>query len=304
MEIWTRLKAWVPTVLAAQPDTNAVADLHQNQPQGDAAVEVNGDGEVKETEKRKVDLSIRPENFTDILVDREGSYEYFPERKERYKAPVWKRFTMTGGLEGFTRASCEKKLYKLMKEEPLIKLLIGALETSGCPINIRRNFSCEVCYTGVCGGYDTETQQIVMCMNNVKDEGRMATILAHELIHMFDHCVNETNFKSAEHLACTEIRAINLTSCSLIDSFFGGYVSTMDLISKGYGKKHAICVKDRALNSVLAASSNLSEEDARRVIDKVFPHCYNDLEPIGRRLRHKTTDNERAYKDGKHYGYV
>lgn len=161
-----------------------------------------------------------------------------------------------------------------------------------------------MCYSGVCGGYDTETQQVVMCMNNVKDEGRMATILAHELIHMFDHCVNETNFKSAEHLACTEIRAINLTSCSLIDSFFSGYVSTMDLITKGYKKKHELCVKDRALKSVMAASSNLTEEQARQVIDKVFPYCYSDLEPIGRRLRHKTTDNERAYKDGKHYGYV
>lgn len=141
-------------------------------------------------------------------------------------------------------------------------------------------------------------------MNNVSSEGYMATILAHELIHMYDHCVNETNFTKPEHLACTEIRAINLTSCSLIDSFFAGYVSTMDLIKKDYGKKHTLCVKERALKSVMAASSGICEEEARKTIDKVFPYCYNDLEPIGRRMRHKTDDNDRAFLDGKHYGYV
>ena len=141
-------------------------------------------------------------------------------------------------------------------------------------------------------------------MNNVTSEGYMATILAHELIHMYDHCVNDTNFTTAEHLACTEIRAINLTSCSLIDSFSSGFVSIMDFIKRDYGQKHAVCVKERALKSVLAASSNLSEEEARKTIDKVFPYCYIDLEPIGRRMRHQTDDNNRAFLDGQHYGYV
>lgn len=170
-------------------------------------------------------------------------------------------------------------------------------------MDVRRNFSCEVCYQGVLGGYDTETQQVVMCMNNVKKPQAMATIMAHEMIHMFDHCVNKTDFKSPAHLACTEIRAINLTSCSLIDSFWSGYVSFSDLISQKYERKHAVCVKERALKSVLAAST-ISEEEARKVIDTVFPYCYDDLEPIGRRLRHKSEDGDRAFHDGQHYGYV
>lgn len=129
MDILTRLKTWIPTVLAAQSDNRAVADQNtfENGPQEVTEVEVNANGDLQRAEKKQVDLSIRPESYTDILIDREGSYEYFPERKERYKAPVWKRFTMTGGLEEYTRASCEKKLYNIMKEGKRYAILCSEL---------------------------------------------------------------------------------------------------------------------------------------------------------------------------------
>lgn len=298
MEFLRRLKSLIPTVHASETngDERSIVSKNESGTQG----EVTPDFAPKIT---SVDLSESPENYSDILVDHD--YEYFPEREQsRYKPSLFRTVFLFEGREEFTRTNCELKLHDITKEEPLIKLLLGALKASGCPTDIRRNFSCEMCYHGVCGGYDAETQQVVMCMNNVKDKGLMTTILAHELIHMFDHCVNKTDFKKPEHLACTEIRAINLTSCSLLDAFFSGHISTMDLITKNYGQKHAVCVKERALKSVMAATSNLSEDDARTIIDKVFPYCYNDLEPVGRRLRHKTTDGDRAYHDGQHYGYV
>lgn len=41
------------------------------------------------------------------------------------------------------------------------------------------------------------------------------------------------------------------------------------------------CVKSKALYSVLAVRKNISKEEAIAVVEKVFPKCYNDLEPLG-----------------------
>lgn len=50
-------------------------------------------------------------------------------------------------------------------------------------------------------------------------------VLAHEMIHMFDYCRNELDFKNMEHLACTEIRAANLTHCSFTSAWSQGDAS-------------------------------------------------------------------------------
>lgn len=50
-------------------------------------------------------------------------------------------------------------------------------------------------------------------------------VLTHEMIHMFDYCRNELDFKNMEHLACTEIRAANLTHCSFASAWSQGDAS-------------------------------------------------------------------------------
>lgn len=50
-------------------------------------------------------------------------------------------------------------------------------------------------------------------------------VLTHEMIHMFDYCRNELDFKNMEHLACTEIRAANLTHCSFVSAWSQGDAS-------------------------------------------------------------------------------
>lgn len=102
--------------------------------------------------------------------------------------------------------------------DPIVKLLLGSLKNAGCPINIKRHIVCEECNSVVTGGYDQELNQIVVCDN--LSEGRKApdVTLIHELIHMYDYCVGKIDFKNLEHLACTEIRAANLSHCSFISS--------------------------------------------------------------------------------------
>lgn len=65
---------------------------------------------------------------------------------------------------------------------------------------------------------------------------------------------------------------------------------------------HQNCVKTKALASVLAVRK-VSAEEAIEAVERVFPKCYNDLEPVGRRLRRNSMDMYRAYMEGPMYGY-
>lgn len=81
------------------------------------------------------------------------------------------------------------------------------------------------------GGYDPELNQIVVCQNNT-DAGTVQGILTHEMVHMFDLCNNNLDFKNIDHLACTEIRAANLAHCSFLSAFVQGDASPFAIKQK------------------------------------------------------------------------
>lgn len=85
--------------------------------------------------------------------------------------------------------------------------------------------------------------QIVICQNNTKSAGIVQGILTHEMIHMFDYCNNKIDFKNLEHLACTEIRAANLTHCSFLSALFQGDVHPFDLKAKHQVSKPLLWIK-------------------------------------------------------------
>ena len=62
------------------------------------------------------------------------------------------------------------------------------------------------------------------------------------------------------------------------------------------------CVKTKAMQSVLAVRS-VTEEEARAAVNRVFNRCYDDLEPVGRRLRRNSLDMQKAYMEASSYGY-
>lgn len=226
-------------------------------------------------------------------------YDLYPERKgEKYK-PSWTNIFFKGqGREDYDKIKCERNVYKCIKNSLIVKLMMGALKSSGCEIDIRRHIACEYCDPVVTGGYDPILNQIVICQNTVKKEGIVQGILAHEMIHMFDYCNNKVDFKNIDHLACTEIRAANLTHCSFFSACTQGDASLFRI-----KKAHEACVKSKAMFSIINVRS-VTKEQAMEAINRVFPKCYNDLEPIGRRIRRNSTDMQRAYFEGSLYGYV
>ncbi|XP_077264702.1 mitochondrial inner membrane protease ATP23 homolog [Temnothorax americanus] len=224
--------------------------------------------------------------------------DMYPERRgAKLKRNWWKWLIGAQGRESIDRNKCEDNVYRCIKKSPIIKLMMGALKSSGCEIDIRRHISCEVCNPIVTGGYDSEFNQIVVCQNSASNESMVRGVLLHEMIHMFDYCQNKLDVKNIDHLACTEIRAANLAHCSFMSSFVQGDSSFINVKAT-----HQNCVKRKAKMSVMAVHK-VSEEVAEAAIERVFTKCYNDLEPVGRRIRRNSLDMPRAYAEGHLYGY-
>lgn len=226
----------------------------------------------------------------------EWGFDLYPNRRKPKDAPVTN--LMQGkGRENIDQIKCERTVYDCIKTSPLVKLMMAALKSSGCAIDIRRHISCEECSPTVSGGYDPGLNQIVICQNVVSSKGVIQGILTHEMIHMFDYCRNKLDFKNIDHLACTEVRAANLTHCSYISALMNG-----DIHLGTVKEMHQICVKNKALASILAVRK-IAKADAIDAVERVFPKCYSDLEPIGRRLRRGSEDMYKAYAEASYYGY-
>ncbi|XP_043483504.1 mitochondrial inner membrane protease ATP23 homolog [Leptopilina heterotoma] len=225
-------------------------------------------------------------------------YDLYPERRGAvFKPSYLKAMIGMEGKENIRRMECETNVFKVFRTSPLVKLMASALKSSGCEFDIRRHVACEVCDFSVSGGYDPELNQIVICHNVARGVGKIQGVLTHEMIHMFDYCRNDLDFKNIDHLACTEIRAANLAHCSFLSSCANGTSSFINI-----KQSHQDCVKDKAVLSVLAVRK-VSEEEARAAVERVFTKCYNDLEPIGRRIKRNSVDMHKAYLEAPMYGY-
>ncbi|GJQ68345.1 hypothetical protein Trydic_g16939 [Trypoxylus dichotomus] len=224
----------------------------------------------------------------------EWGYDLYPERRGAKSAGVE---SFIKGRSNIDKIKCERNVYICIKESPLVKLMMNALRSSGCAIDIRRHIACEECSPTVSGGYDPVLNQIVVCQNIATRKGIVQGVLTHEMIHMFDYCRNELDFKNIDHLACTEIRAANLTHCSFLSAWFQGDASPFNI-----KEAHQNCVKTKAYQSVMAVR-NVTERQAKDAIERVFTRCYSDLEPIGRRIKRSSMDVYKAYSEAYLFGY-
>lgn len=230
--------------------------------------------------------------------DEKWGFDLYPERRGgKYKPSLTKIALLGEGRENRDKYKCEQNVWKCTQKSPLVKLMMSALKSSGCEVDLTRHVSCEVCDVSVSGGYDSELNQIVICQNVTRSESMTQGVLSHEMIHMFDYCRNKLDFKNIEHLACTEIRAANLTHCSYLSAVFQGDASPFRI-----AKAHQECVKTKAVYSVMSVRQ-VDKTEAREVVDRVFDKCYNDLEPVGRRIRRNSADMHKAYNERFAYGY-
>lgn len=254
---------------------------------------------------------------------------YFPERFEN--SETHSLAMKVSGLMGDYnlarhRSRCERIVLEVYQKSNELKLLAGAMRKFGCDFNLLRHTVCENC-SGCNGGFDPDTKQIVICQNTIINKHKVMAIMMHEMIHMFDYCRAKFDFDNLDHVACSEvsvltckfylfslittnlqlfppprttkIRAANLTYCSISDRLAVGGPGLFDL-----KKTHQYCVKDVAFKSVKAYSPDTEDSKIWTIIDKVFPGCYNDLEPFGRRPINGSQEFRQSYRERYHYGYV
>lgn len=117
--------------------------------------------------------------------------------------------------------------------------------------------------------------EIFLCQQHLIDADQTNRTIVHELIHAIDACRAKVNLQSnCIHLACTEIRAENLSGeCTPLNEFLR--------IGFHNPRAHAQeCVRRRALLSV--NSHPRCRNRATEYVDAAMTRCYKDIFPFER----------------------
>ena len=179
---------------------------------------------------------------------------------------------------------CESNVIHNLDNFPMVKTMIGALESIGCPVELDRHIACDICPKGKgvqhAGGYDEVNNQVFICANNCSS-GQVHGAMVRGLLQMFDRCAAKVDFKNVDHLACMEVRKANLAGCN-----FMSYVERSDS-NWAVKKEHQNCVKNAAIEHLIKTKF-VDKDAAKEAVDRVFNKCYSDLEPIGRRIGTKS----------------
>ena len=136
-----------------------------------------------------------------------------------------------------------------------------------------QNIRCMMCDKQQIGGFHPD-YGIMLCQNHLPSRKDLETTLTHEMLHAFDHCRLNVDWKNLKHHACSEIRASSLSGdCRWVKEFF----------SRGYSnftKQHQACVRRRGALSVQNNPNCDSLETAQQAINEVFDSCFRDKRPF------------------------
>lgn len=116
---------------------------------------------------------------------------------------------------------------------------------------------------------------MLLCANAIQKHRvpqRMVTeALTHELIHAFDACRAKVNWLDCYHIACSEVRAANLSNdCTLMNE-----LRRSNFRFKGQGGK---CIRRRAELSV--SSHPQCKDITKKAVETVFDVCTDDISPF------------------------
>mmetsp|Transcript_31314 Transcript_31314/g.82076 ORF Transcript_31314/g.82076 Transcript_31314/m.82076 type:complete len:218 (-) Transcript_31314:40-693(-) len=171
--------------------------------------------------------------------------------------------------------TCLEHRERACGKSAFVMFMLQHLERIGCPVEVDKHIVCEPCpqHMPINGVFDDGRNEIVLCENNLISERTTADVLTHELIHAYDKCRAKVDFKNPEHLACTEIRAANLSGdCFLWKEFFNRF-------NFNFQGGHKKCVRRRAARSIVAVTND-DYDAAYAAIDRVWDTCFNDTEPF------------------------
>ncbi|KAG2107027.1 peptidase M76 family-domain-containing protein [Suillus discolor] len=166
---------------------------------------------------------------------------------------------------------CEQWKTELLNYSPSVVFMLKHLKLSGCLIP-SSNIVCAPCDLTRSGGFHP-AGAIILCQGHFGDKKHMEDTLTHELVHMYDHCKFNVDWKNLRHHACSEIRANSLSGdCRYMRELGRGFVS--------FSKQHQACVRRRAILSVRANPMCPDEAAAERAVNEVWGSCFSDTRPF------------------------
>jgi inner membrane protease ATP23 len=163
---------------------------------------------------------------------------------------------------------------------PRVHALLKKIEGRGCRL-AAEPIVCEDIFGGspAVGAFDAERRAVVMnhaVPDAFMNQAEWTRTIAHELVHAYDYCRVELDPGNCRQLACTEIRAANLSGdCN----FMVEVERTKGRPLLAMGGHQRRCVARRAEKSI-AMQPACAGADVKKVVDDVFVACYADTSPF------------------------
>lgn len=177
------------------------------------------------------------------------------------------------------RRKCKEYRDKALESDK-VKIIREGMEKLGCDFPMPDFFRCQPCENeGIIGAFspakDDEKAHVVLCEDNISkfqvSAKHVERTAAHELVHAYDTCRAKVDWHNCLHLACTEVRAANLSG----DCTMGAEMGRGQFSVKGQGER---CVRRRAELSV--AGHEHCKDIAKAAVEKVFDRCLSDRAPF------------------------
>lgn len=170
----------------------------------------------------------------------------------------------------------------------MVTFLIDAMQRSSaklpnnpaCKVPELRCVPCpeDAAATGI---YEASTHSILLCENFIENGLQAEDTMSHELLHAYDHCRVYFDDANCQHVACSEIRAANLSGdCKWSRELLRGKL--FEGGSLHMAGKHKECVRRRALISMQShpACRDCPSHQLVQLVDKVFDVCFADTAPF------------------------
>lgn len=142
---------------------------------------------------------------------------------------------------------------------------------------------CEDIFEGASaiGAYDAVGKRVVMnpsVPDRYLNQHQFSRGIAHELIHAYDDCRVDMKQDNPRHMACTEIRAANLSG----DCDYSDEIKRSGFLRFELGGLQQKCVKKRTLQSLKMhqACVGMTPAQIEGVIEDVWEPCYKDTAPF------------------------
>lgn len=140
-------------------------------------------------------LSARFKNFYRMATGKmsaEGQNQYWEDADRRYSAIDCRR--------------CEKQRDHLLESSPIIRFMSDNIQRLGGDLG-KHNIRCRTCQSGQLGGFDHK-YGILLCANWVEKQHMLEDVMAHEMVHAYDHLRFKTDLgpdADLRHVACSEV---------------------------------------------------------------------------------------------------